>query len=51
MNMNVDYEYKDKQKTKCLLRVVFNAERSEFSERSRNIIVNQSADGYFTYEM
>lgn len=51
VNMNVDYEYKDKQETKCLLRAVFNAERSESSERSRNIIVNQSADGYFTYEV
>lgn len=51
VNMNVDYEYKDKQKTKCMLRAVFNAECSKCSEKSRNIIVNQSSDGYFTYEV
>lgn len=34
-----------------LLRAVFDAERSEYSERSRDIRINQSADGYFTYEV
>lgn len=51
IEMNVDYEYGEGEKTRGLLKVLFDAGCSESLEQSPSVINNMSDNGYFTYEV
>lgn len=51
VNMSLDYEYKEKKKMRCLLKVAFDSEHSKLLAQSKVVTKYESVNGYFTYEV
>lgn len=51
VNMNINFEYGEKQATKCMLRAALRAESSMYSKLNNFIIENEQNECYSTYEV